>query len=55
VTSEVEERIHRALTSHSLERIEHGYRLVHAPGIGVSTLRLLPVNATKDGPSGRSR
>ena len=49
MTSEVEERIHRALTSHALERIEHGYRLVHAPGIGVSTLRLLPVDAVEDG------
>ena len=29
VTSEVEERIHQALISHPLERIEDGYRLVH--------------------------
>jgi len=42
VSSEVEERIHRALARHSLERIEHGYLLVHPQGAGVSLLRLLP-------------
>jgi hypothetical protein len=50
VTSEVEERIHKALARHSLERIEHGYRLVHPQGAGISTLRLLPVNDLRDGP-----
>lgn len=44
MVSEVEERIHHALKSHPLERIEHGYRLVHPGSVGVSTLRLLPVN-----------
>ena len=43
VTSEVEERIHRALHAHSLERIENGYRLEHPSGAGTSTLRVLPV------------
>jgi len=45
VTSEVEERIHRALKSHSLEPIENGYRLIHPAGAGVSILRLLPASA----------
>ncbi len=49
MTSEVEERIHKALAAHPLERIEHGYRLVHPPGAGISTLRLLPVSAAKEG------
>jgi len=49
VSSEVEERIHRALDSHALERIEHGYRLVHPGGVGVSTLRLLPANDQREG------
>jgi len=44
VTSEVEQRIHRALGAHPLERLEEGYRLVHPGGVGVSTLRLVPVN-----------
>ncbi len=48
MTSEVEQRIHKALAGHPLERIEHGYRLVH-PGAGVSTLRLLPVGAAQEG------
>jgi hypothetical protein len=48
VPSEVEERIHKALTSHALERLEDGYRLVHPGGAGVSTLRFLP--AAADGP-----
>jgi hypothetical protein len=50
VASEVEERIHNALARHPLERIEHGYRLVHPSGAGTSTLRLLPVNAEGNGP-----
>jgi hypothetical protein len=49
VTSEVEERIHKALAQHPLERIEQGYRLVHREGAGISTLRLLPVNGVRDG------
>jgi hypothetical protein len=49
VTSEVEERIHKALAGHPLERIEHGYRLVHPAGAGISTLRLLPANVVRDG------
>jgi hypothetical protein len=44
VTSEVEDRIHRALESHPLERIESGYRLVHPEAAGVSILKLLPVS-----------
>jgi len=50
VTSEIEERIHKALKPHPLERIEDGYRLVHNTGSGISTLRLLPVNEVRDGP-----
>lgn len=50
VTSEVEERIHKALARHPLERIEHGYRLVHPHGAGTSILRLLPAHADLDGP-----
>ena len=49
MTSEVEERIHKALVGHPLERIEHGYRLVHPPGVGISTLRLLPVSEAREG------
>jgi hypothetical protein len=49
VTSEVEERIHKALARHPLERIEHGYRLVHPQGAGTSILRLLPADAGRDG------
>jgi len=49
VTSEVEERIHKALARHPLERIEHGYRLVHPQGAGTSILRLLPANPDRDG------
>jgi hypothetical protein len=49
VTCEVEQRIHNALAPHPLERIEHGYRLVHPLGSGISTLRLLPVNGTGAG------
>ena len=49
MTSEVEERIHKALARHPLERIEHGYRLVHPQGAGTSILRLLPANPDRDG------
>jgi hypothetical protein len=49
VNSEVEERVHKALAPHPLERIEHGYRLVHPDGAGISTLRLLPVNGAREG------
>jgi hypothetical protein len=49
VASEVEERIHKALARHPLERIEHGYRLVHPEGAGTSMLRLLPPNVVRDG------
>ncbi len=55
VTSEVEERIHRALQSHPLEQIENGYRLIHPAAAGVSILRLLPGNAAGDGSTGRSQ
>ena len=48
MASEVEERIHRALSNHPLERIEHGYRLEHPGGAGVSTLRLLPADSVHD-------
>jgi hypothetical protein len=48
VTNEVEQRIHKALESHPLERIENGYRLVHPATAGVSILRLLPVNEGGD-------
>jgi hypothetical protein len=48
VASEVEQRIHKALAGHPLERIEHGYRLVHPQGAGISTLRLLPANVVRD-------
>jgi hypothetical protein len=50
MTSEVEERIHKALTHHPLDRIEHGYRRVHPEGAGTSILRLLPANVLSDGP-----
>src|ERR1700678_1296939 len=50
VTSEVEERIHKALQPHPLERIENGYRLVHPAAAGNNTLRLLPVDQVPDGP-----
>ncbi len=46
---EVEERIHNALKSHPLERIDLGYRLVHPSGAGISTLRLLPVAQDRGG------
>lgn len=49
MTSEVEERIHRALKPHPLERLEDGYRRVHSEGAGTSTLRLLPVNEVREG------
>jgi hypothetical protein len=47
MTSEVEERIHKALEPHPLEKIELGYRRVHETG--VSLLRLLPKNEVRDG------
>jgi hypothetical protein len=50
VISDIEQRIHTALEKHPLERIEHGYRLVHPGGVGVSTLRLLPVAGAGDAP-----
>jgi hypothetical protein len=49
MTSEVEARVHRALAGHPLERIEHGYRLVHPAGAGISILRLLPADMVRDG------
>jgi hypothetical protein len=49
MSSEVVERIHKALASHPLERIENGYRRVHPEGGGRSILRLLPVNVAVDG------
>ena len=49
MTSEVEERIHKTLASHPLERIEGGYRLAHEAGVGASTLRLLPAGEPRDG------
>jgi hypothetical protein len=47
VASEVEERIHKALQPHPLEKIEFGYRRIHETGS--STLRLLPVNEVREG------
>src|SRR5580692_11372310 len=47
VTSEVEQRIHKALEPHPLEKIEFGYRRVHETGS--STLRLLPVTEAREG------
>jgi hypothetical protein len=52
VASEVEERIHKALQSHPLERTDDGYRLVHKSGAGISSLRLLP-SAAAPTPDGR--
>ena len=49
MASEVEERIHKALSSHPLERIANGYRLVHPGGAGIGTLRILPATAVVDG------
>jgi len=49
VTSEVEERIHKALQAHPLERLENGYRLVHPAAAGTGTLRLLPADQVRDG------
>ena len=47
VPSEVEDRIHKALAPHPLEKIELGYRRVHETGS--TTLRLLPVNEVHGG------
>lgn len=49
MSSEVEERIHKALATHPLERIENGYRLVHAGGAGISTLRILAAASIPEG------
>jgi len=49
VTSEVEERIHQALSSHPLERTDDGYRLVHPGNSGVSSLRFRPVTDPAEG------
>jgi hypothetical protein len=49
VISEIEQRINTALEKYPLERIEHGYRLVHPGGLGISTLRLIPVNGAGAG------
>jgi len=49
LSSEVEERLHRVLSAHPLERIEGGYRLVHPGGVGTSTLRVRPVDESRDG------
>ncbi len=46
--TDVEARIHRALQSQPLERIDGGYRLVHPGGAGISLLRLRPVAAGLD-------
>jgi hypothetical protein len=46
---EVEERLHRALGSHALERIDGGYRLVHSGNVGTSTLRIRPVDEMRNG------
>ena len=45
MTNEVEERIHKALATHPLEKIDLGYRRVHETGS--STLRLLPVDEVR--------
>jgi hypothetical protein len=50
VISLIEQRINTALEKHNLERVENGYRLVHPGGLGISTLRLLPVNGAGAGP-----
>jgi len=49
LTTEIEERIHKALAPHPLERLEDGYRRVHPEGSGMSTLRILPVNESREG------
>jgi len=51
MTGEVEERIHRALAGHPLERLADGYRRTHPEGSGISTLRILPVNGVFEGRS----
>ena len=43
MSSEIEDRIHQALAKHALERTADGYRLVHPGGVGVGTLRFVPV------------
>jgi hypothetical protein len=49
VTGEVEERLHKALASHPLERIERGYRRAYPGNAGTSILRIRPVDETRDG------
>jgi hypothetical protein len=52
LSSEIEEQIHKALEKRGLERIEHGYRVVHPGGFGISTLRLIPFTGTAaEGPN----
>lgn len=46
MSSEIEAQIHKALEKHRLEPIEHGYRVIHAGGFGISTLRLVPFTGT---------
>lgn len=48
MAGEIEDRIHRALKSHPLERIDHGYRLIHPAQAGVSILRLLPPKPARE-------
>ena len=50
MTSDVEERIHRVLKSHPPERTDDGYRLLHAGGAGIGSLRFLPAIERRDGP-----
>ena len=50
MNSEVAERIHKALESHPLEKIDQGYRLNHAAG--TSTLRLLPARPLPEATAG---
>lgn len=47
MASEVEDRIHKALQPHPLEKIDLGYRLVHETG--TCSLRLLPVSEVREG------
>ncbi len=49
MSSEIEQRIHKALEGHPLERTADGYRLVHPGGAGVSTLRIRPVTDPPNG------
>ena len=49
MSSEIEQRILNALAKHPLERTADGYRLVHADGVGVGTLRFIPVDPDGEG------